>query len=337
MKALISKENSLGIEELESPDLQHGHARLQVLYAGLCGSDMHRINGRGGINPQILGHELVGKVVDIKGNDAKVSAPAQIGDVVAACPTLPCNECQNCVAGNDHICTSFHGIGRDAPGGFASHVDVPTSNLHKLSEKEPYKLGVLADVVAVCLHAIDDVAGNVAQKKCLVIGDGAIGSALSVLLHARGASEITISGRHQKNHELLSSFAPIRAANKPDTGQYDFVFETVGRAQLETMEQAVSSVAIRGKIIALGVFPPDFQIAFNNRTLFLKEASLTSSVAYKQKYFPRAIEFLMSHPEWAGFITHEFRFDDFERGLQIMNNKDGNSPVIKVIFNFDNM
>ena len=336
MKALVLREDSLRIEEVEEGELLPGHARLQVLKAGLCGSDMHRFNKPGVGQTAILGHEFVGKVLDLNpGNDGgRIST--RIGDIAAACPTLPCAGCQNCRSDNDHLCSSFHGVGRDVRGAFAERVDVPLANLFTIPEGVSYQPSVLADVVAVCLHAIDEIAVNVVGKRCLVVGDGAVGTTLAAVLSKRGAKSVSLSGKHPQNHELLASIAPVQVVDRDDKTQYECVFATVGRRQLDTIEQAISSVAVRGRIIALGVFPPDFPISFNNRSLFLKEASLSASVAYKKDHFARAVQFLLAHPDLAVLITHEFDFSDFAKGIDAMNDKSTTPPVVKVVYNFDN-
>ena len=104
---------------------------------------------------------------------------------------------------------------------------------------------------------------------------------------------------------------------------------------IDTIKQSIENVAVRGKIIALGVFPPGFPIGFDNRSLFLKEASLTASVAYKNNYFAQAVKFLTANPDFSKFITHEFQFADFLKGVSLMRNKGDESAVVKIIYRFD--
>jgi threonine dehydrogenase-like Zn-dependent dehydrogenase len=61
------------------------------------------------------------------------------------------------------------------------------------------------------------------------------------------------------------------------------------------------------------VFPENKDISFNNRDLFLKEASLNSSVSYKTKYFNSAIEVLRNNPNFEKIITHEFDLINFKK------------------------
>lgn len=334
MKAIVLRSDSIEIEDIDEVPLLPGQAKIEMMYAGLCGSDINRFNNYNENHASVLGHEGVGRIVEVNNISNEVSI--KIGDVVVACPTLACGNCTNCNSGNDHICNSFHAIGRDLPGAFAEYMNVPFANIHKLSDNENYRYGVLADIVAVCLHAVDDVAQDVKNKNCLVIGDGAIGAMLAAILYFKEARKISIFGKHKENQNLVSSICAIQSiSEKESPGDFDYVFETVGRSQMETINQAIMSVGIRGMIVALGVFPPNFVLSFNNRDLFLKEARLSSSVAYKQKYFPQALKMLEVHPELESLITQEISFEEFKKGLIKMNNKKEYAPVIKVVYSFD--
>lgn len=331
MRAAVLNNGRIDIEEVALPNLAPGKARIQLMHAGLCGSDMHRINmGHDSGQGLILGHEFVGRVVDING--IQEATNISVDDVVAGCPVLPCGGCSNCSDERDNLCNEFHAIGRDNKGAFAEYVDVPIDNAHRLPNLENHKKFVLADVVAVCLHAIDDIAGDVKDKKCLIIGDGAIGATLSVVLNAKGAKSVAISSRHNENYNLISRLSAA-ARLEEVSGNFDFVFETVGRAQLETLELSLRRVETRGRIIMLGVFPPGFELRFDNRRLFIKEANLTSSVAYKLMYFQRALDFIDEHAEIEGLITQEYAFSDFNQGIELMSNKPPDTPVIKIIYN----
>ncbi|MBI4232576.1 alcohol dehydrogenase catalytic domain-containing protein [Candidatus Peregrinibacteria bacterium] len=332
MKAAVLSKGSVHIEEVALPALEEGHARIKLMHVGLCGSDMHRFDAqRESDQNVILGHEFVGRVVEING--IQDSVQLQVNDAVAGCPVLPCGECGNCSHDSDNLCEGFHAIGRDSRGAFAEYVDAPISSVFRLPDQEHTKKFVLADVVAVCLHAADDIAGNIAGKKCLIIGDGAIGACLALVLKARGADGVAVASRHQDNFDLINRVSSAdKLADDPD--DFDLVFETVGRTQLETLELSLSRVATRGKIIVLGVFPPGFELKFDNRKLFLKEASLTASVAYKASYFAAALAFIHEHPEIEELITQEYPFESFDEGLKTMRDKAAaNEAVVKVVYN----
>ena len=53
---------------------------IKILYCGLCGSDLHLLEGQWDIKfPQTLGHEIIGVVVKLS---KKRESDHQIGDIV---------------------------------------------------------------------------------------------------------------------------------------------------------------------------------------------------------------------------------------------------------------
>lgn len=73
---------------------------VEIQYCGICGSDLHTMsNGWGstkGMYPQVVGHEIVGKVVRV-GKDVKHLKEGDIAGVGAQCDS--CMECVNCKNG----------------------------------------------------------------------------------------------------------------------------------------------------------------------------------------------------------------------------------------------
>ena len=83
------------LEEVPEPDPGPGEVKLRVLYAGICGTDVHEYyNGplftpgtvphplSGVTNPVILGHEMSGEVVEVGSGVTGVN----VGDLVAVEP-----------------------------------------------------------------------------------------------------------------------------------------------------------------------------------------------------------------------------------------------------------
>ena len=306
--------------------------RVKVNYAGLCGSDVQKIQHWRGFphnrDKIVLGHEFVGTVEE---------APFKLGlagKSVVVCPLLPCGRCLNCREGNDNLCEKFEAIGRTRDGGFAEYVDVPEENVFILPAGMNPKLAVITDVVAVCLHAVFERRKK--GKSALVIGDGAIGVTLSAVLDGLGY-EVCLLAKHLSTVALLKTqklkIKVCTSAEQIQTERFDCVYETVGRAQNKTVTDALMFVKPRGEVVCLGVFPEDHDLIFNNRLLFLKEAFLTSSVSYKQKYFKKALLFLAKNPGFDFIITNELPFSCFEEGVKLMLSKDQTVPVLKIIYN----
>jgi alcohol dehydrogenase, propanol-preferring len=114
----------LRVADVPVPALQAGQLLLAVHACGVCRTDLHLLDGEVEIAspPRILGHQIVGSVVQRGGpRDADAIGPA-VGDVVGV-PWLgwSCGECEWCVSGRENLCPRARFTGRDIDGGFAEY------------------------------------------------------------------------------------------------------------------------------------------------------------------------------------------------------------------------
>ena len=174
---------------------------MQVICAGPCGTDWHRLDGtdtkeRPGYDLQPLGHEFGGRVAAVgPGGD-----PSLIGRDFAVAPLVPCHVCEPCRDGSFAQCRRYQFIGSSLPGAFAEYVLVPERNLVPLPQGFDMRRAALVEPLAVALHPffargfIDD-HGRPLRKisTAVVTGLGPIGLLAVVLLKHLGAGKIVAS------------------------------------------------------------------------------------------------------------------------------------------------
>jgi len=155
---------------------------LRPELVGLCGTDLAIHAGQHGraSAPLVLGHEVVATVVEPK------QSSFAVGSRVALRPTIPCNECWPCRNGLSHTCRQLRLIGIDVDGGLAELVVVPASNILPISPQVPLTEAVLAEPLAVAIHAVERV-GSLADATVLVVGAGPIGILTGLVAASRGA------------------------------------------------------------------------------------------------------------------------------------------------------
>jgi 2-desacetyl-2-hydroxyethyl bacteriochlorophyllide A dehydrogenase len=85
-----------------------------------------------------------------------------------------------------HTCRQLRLVGIDVDGGLAELVAVPASNLVPVSPQVPLTEAVLAEPLAVAIHAVERV-GSVADATVLVVGAGPIGVLTGLVAASRGA------------------------------------------------------------------------------------------------------------------------------------------------------
>src|SRR4026207_1367285 len=127
--AAFSAKTPLGPFEFARRALKDKDVHVEILYCGVCHSDIHRVRDEwgGSIYPMVPGHEIVGKVVAV-GKDVKhfkAGDLAAVGVMVDSCRS--CDHCkddleQYCVEG---MTGTYNAIERDgvtiAQGGYSTH------------------------------------------------------------------------------------------------------------------------------------------------------------------------------------------------------------------------
>ena len=128
--AAQSAGDTLAPWEFERRDLRPNDVAMEVLYCGICFTDIHQVQDDWGwgIFPMVPGHEIVGRVTDV-GSDV---TQFKKGDTVAVgCMVDSCQECDQCHHGEEQFCREGMTLtyaGRDringetTQGGYSKHL-----------------------------------------------------------------------------------------------------------------------------------------------------------------------------------------------------------------------
>jgi uncharacterized zinc-type alcohol dehydrogenase-like protein len=115
------KGSKLVRQQVDLGPLDSEEVEVQVEHCGLCHSDLSVLKDEWGMSqyPQILGHEVVGRVTAVgsAAKGLKVGQRVGIGWTAATCL-----HCRPCLSGNQHLCSQAQPTILGRRGGFASHV-----------------------------------------------------------------------------------------------------------------------------------------------------------------------------------------------------------------------
>ena len=138
MKALVLKQyGHLEYEDVPEPHVGPNDVLIEVRACGICGSDVHGLDGSTGrrIPPVIMGHEAAGVIAEV---GSGVSGWRR-GDRVTFDSTIYCGECHFCRRGMINLCDNRRVLGVSCDeyrqnGAFAEYVAVPQHILYRLPE-----------------------------------------------------------------------------------------------------------------------------------------------------------------------------------------------------------
>ncbi len=263
MKAAVMREvnQRLSIEEVPEPQLEYGEVLVQTKACGICGTDLHILEGTGYKPnlPHILGHEPAGFVAKLGPGVTKF----KVGDRVVPNIFFTCGECFFCRTNRETMCTNFKGaLGVGINGGYAEYFKAPARNLFLLPSKIGFKEGsVIADAVVTSVHAVRRRAQVKADDIVLVLGVGGVGQSVIQIAKHAGARVFGVARRSQRM-EVGAKFGADALINSStqDVGKTvyeltegsgaDIAIDNVGTR--ETFLQALAAVHRGGRIVMVG-------------------------------------------------------------------------------------
>ena len=283
MKALVYTDlKTITFKEEKVAIKNEGEELIKVHAAGICGSDMHAYHGLDDrrIPPLILGHEISG--INLKDN-----TPVVIN------PLITCMKCRDCHDGREHICSNRSLLGMTKPvaraGGFAEFVTAPSQNIFSVPLNANLQELSLTEPTAVAFHAVK-IAEKVSLKKIdktniLIIGGGAIGLLLALVLKAKNTKEVIIIDTNLKRLDVCKKASSYAVADPDDKkiqdNNYDIVFDAVGFE--DTRKKSIQCVRQGGAIIHIGLSQPAGEFDFRKATL--QEITFVGTYCYTNEDF----------------------------------------------------
>jgi L-iditol 2-dehydrogenase len=145
------------LEQMPVPEIGPNDVLVRVKACGICGSDVHGMDGRTGrrIPPIVMGHEASGEVA-LVGSAVK---DFKEGDRVTFDSTVYCGKCFYCVRGDLNLCENRQVLGVSPGeyrrhGAFAEFVSVPSHIMYKLPDTFKFEHAALIEAVSIAVHAV---------------------------------------------------------------------------------------------------------------------------------------------------------------------------------------
>ena len=208
MKALnLVEYKKLEYAEAPEPTLPDGHVLIDVKACGICGSDIHGMDGSSGRRqpPIIMGHEAAGVISQLGSGVVEWN----VGDRVTFDSTVYCGKCEYCECGKVNLCQDRRVLGVSCDdyrqhGAFAEKVTVPTRILYKLPDTLTFERAAFAEPVSIALHAVSLVPVKQGDT-AVVVGAGLIGLLVVQALKIAGAEKVIAVDIDESRLELAKT------------------------------------------------------------------------------------------------------------------------------------
>src|SRR3972149_8309421 len=222
MLAIVKERPALGvtIKKVPIPKPKKDEVLAKVIHTSICGTDIGIYDwipwAAAHIKPpQIMGHEMVGKVVEI---NTEKKTDIRIGDLVSSETHIFCLNCYQCTIKNYHVCENMKlfGIGRD--GCFAEYATIPFRTTWKNSKKIPLKAMSVQEPLGNAVNVV--TKADVKGKRVLVMGLGPTGLCAGMVAKVYGAKEVVGVTRREYRRALALRLGFDRVVPELDEKEY---------------------------------------------------------------------------------------------------------------------
>ena len=272
----------------ERRELREKDVQLEILYAGICHSDIHQAREEWGpaIFPMVPGHEIVGKVTAIASGVTKFKVGELIGVGVFV---DSCRKCDSCKAGLEQYCIegmtgTYNTYERDgktvAMGGYSDSFVIDED--YAVHVPANLDLTGVAPLMCAGITLYSPLKNWKAGpgKKVGIIGLGGLGHMGVKFAVALGAEVTVFSHSPAKESDAKSMGAHHFVSTKDINNlkklekQYDLLLNTVS-ADID-LEPYLQMLRLDGTLVVIGL--PGKPYAINAGTLLGQRRSLSGSM-----------------------------------------------------------
>ncbi|MGB3608013.1 MAG: NAD(P)-dependent alcohol dehydrogenase [Psychroserpens sp.] len=304
------KNTTLVEMEVERPMIKDNEVIIDILYAGVCHSDIHQVandwnNTR---YPCVPGHENIGKIVKAGSKVSKF----KVGDLVGVgCMIDSCQTCAQCKKDEEQFCTGPHGATMtyngyfadpdsdfNTYGGYASHIVSTEDFLINIPKALDIKKAAPILCAGVTTYSPLKHWNVKAGDTVAIVGIGGLGHMGVQIAKAMGAKVTAITTSESKRKDALELGADdvIISENEKDMEaaqmKFDFILVTIPEAF--DVNPYVNLIAPRGSLVTVGLLGP-YEEPTNNMNVAMFARQLGGSFIGGIKETQDVMDFCAKH------------------------------------------
>lgn len=309
--------------------------KLKILVASICGTDIHILHvppGHDATKGVILGHEYIGKVIEVGNNVDNV----KVGDIVAVDPNIKCGKCWFCRNDMSSMCRNMTTLGIFCDGGFAEYNVAPAKQLFKIPKSMDVEQAIFFEPLSCVTHCWLKL-NPVVNSTFLIFGAGPMGCYFTKLAKISGASLVIVSEPSDFRREFARKMGADIVVDPNTENLEEIVKKHTGRdicwgvdvsidacGYPDVVKQAINLTRPGGKICLFGEQDVN---RFANNVSFTK-ANQKEIVIFGSYVTTRSFDLTIGLLKRKDFnlkplITHRVKLEDIHTGIEAMKSGKG--------------
>ena len=329
-------------EQKNIEKLKPNEIRINMKNCGICGSDIHYyLHGENGgrkiKEPLMLGHEAVGKILEVGSNQENFKKD----DRISINPALYCYKCKFCKLKKFNLCENvlFFGSAAKFPhtqGAFREQIIVDQTQCHLIDTNTKFEEAAFAEPLAVALHASSFIKNN-KNHNILIAGCGPIGLLLlKILIQEISEKNIFVIDINNNVLEAAKKIGNIKTVNikdefnffKDHENYFDVSFEASGN--INSINNLIDMAKRGSNIIQIGNMPGGL-ININYNKVMTKELRIQGSYRFSEEFSSAVNKINNKEFNFKDILTHKFKLEDCDKAMKIASDK--NKSIKVQVFN----
>ncbi len=313
LAAVLKAPGVMELDDIPDPLTPKGGALLEILACAVCGTDLKmREHGHRDLDlPRVLGHEMVGRIVEID-RDSSLAE----GDEVQLWPGVACGKCRPCQQGADNLCPEIGIMGFNCDGGFAQLLALPGESLpggvNLLPGNFDPAIAALAEPLACCINGQEQACVG-RDDRILIYGGGPIGALHVLLAELHEARKIIVTERIPGRIRELRRHTSAVVVNPAEESGKALLAAEIGREGVDVILTATPEVRVEGGLQKLlspggricifsGPSPGNNQEIIDLSSIHYHELTLCGAYGCSSRQNRQAVELLTSGMIKAGWL-----------------------------------
>ena len=278
--AVISGIGQVEVATVDDPTPGPRDVIVQVTACGICGTDLHILQGEFAPTlPVVPGHEFSGVVVEV-GSAVEARDGIAVGDRVAVDPSLYCFECHYCRRGHNNLCERWAAIGVSTAGGAAQLAKAPVANCVKLPEHVDLAGASLIEPLSCAVRGYDVLSSQLGSH-VLIYGSGTMGLMMLELAKRCGATVVDVVDLNPDRLATARKLGCTSTAASPDEIErpygWDLVVDATGNEK--AIQDGLGRVGKGGTFLQFGVSDYAARATIEPYKIYNQEITITGSMA----------------------------------------------------------
>lgn len=265
--AVFANDSKFKVYEFNRHSVGDDEIKIDILYAGICHSDVHHVRGDWGKEefPMVPGHEIAGRVTQVGKNVTKF----KVGDYAGVgCLVNSCGHCEYCTAGLEQYCKEavltyhdhdqFHN-NENTQGGYSNNIVLTEKFAIKIPKNADLKKVAPLLCAGITTYSPIHYAGVKKGDKVGVAGFGGLGH-MAVQYLVKIGADVTVFDITEDKREDAKRMGATKYVNVNSPGDLkdldnslSFIISTIPASYEPNMY--LKMLKINGQMAIVGLPP----------------------------------------------------------------------------------